>query len=166
MIRVLSLLFFAVITLSALNAKSYNYEIHFAVRSDNIDILKHLLVQYKEFINEKDQFGFTPLHLAVRKNDTQMVKYILGENPRVDTTDDFGDTPLIDGARNNNMDIVKLLICKGADKTIKNNENKSVMDFISLNKQYDAALFMQNPKCEDDINVKQQKLVEKLRKLE
>lgn len=152
--------------MSTLNAKSYNYEIHFAVRGDNIDILKHLLIQYKEFINEKDQFGFTPLHLAVRKNDTQMVKYILEFDPNLNSKDDFGDTPLIDGARNNNMDIVKLLICKGADKTIKNNEHKSVMDFISLNKQYDTALFMQNPKCDNDINMKQQKLVEKLRKLE
>lgn len=144
---------------------SYNQEIHNAIRGNDIEILKYITKQYNEYLNEKDPFGTTPLHLAVRKDDTQMIKFILAQNPIINTQDNFGDTPLIDSAKNNNMDIVKLLICYGADKDMKNTYGKSAMDFISKNEQYEIALFIQNPECDNTEKIKTNKLVEKLRKL-
>eukprot|EP01155_Anaeramoeba_flamelloides_P023544 Anaeramoba_flamelloidesa807767_185.p2 GENE.a807767_185~~a807767_185.p2 ORF type:complete len:130 (+),score=15.86 a807767_185:135-524(+) len=128
-------------------------------------MIEYLLKNSRKTINEKDDLGYTPIHLAVRKNETDIIKYLLKYNPDLNTMDKFGDTPLIDSARNNNIEVVKLLICGGADKYVKNNNGKTAMDFISDNKQYETALFMKNPKCNVDKEKEKKNLIEKLRKL-
>lgn len=164
MFKVLVLLY-SVVVFSSAFADDMDQELHNAVRNSNMDMLKYFLENKKSSINKKDDFGYTAIHLATRKNDLDSVRYILKFKPDLDTQDKFGDTPLIDGARNNNMDIVKLLVCAGADKSTKNNDGKTAMDFISANKQYETALFMQKPKCNEDNEKEKKDLVEKLRKL-
>lgn len=165
MFKILNLLFLNIVFLYALEVK-YQQEIHNAVRNNDMEMLKYILKDSSKYINEVDTLGYTPLHLAVRRDDTKMVEYILKFNPNTNTQDKFGDTPLIDGARNNNMDIVKLLVCKGALKDKKNINGKTALDFVSEKKQYETALFLQNPTCFDNLENDKKNLIEQLRKLE
>lgn len=166
MLKILVMVFSLAVLSTASGDYKTNQELHNAIRNSNMDMLKYFLKTSVNSINEKDDFGYTPIHLAVRKNDIEVVKLILEYKPQLDTQDKFGDTPLIDAARNNNMEIVKLLICKNANKNLTNNENKNALDFISKYKQYETALFVENPKCVQDNN-KQEKenLIKELRKL-
>lgn len=167
MIRVFVFILISTIFLKANEEVKYYQELHNAVRSDNMEILELSLKKFNNFINEKDQFGSTPLLLAVRKNHIDMVEAILKYKANVNIADKFGDTPLIESARNNNMEILKLLICADAKKDIKNKYAQSAMDFISKNKQYETALFLQDPKCENnDIIDKKTQLLNRLRELE
>ncbi len=166
MLKILTIIFISTFLLNAKETPKYTDEIHNAVRSNNIEILNHTIKKFKSSINKKDKFGFTPLHLAVRINDIKIVEELLKYKVEVNTKDNFGDTPLIESARINNMEILKLLICKGANKDEKNNQGQNVMNFISINKQYEVALFIQEPQCGEDITDKKKQLIDRLRELE
>ncbi|KAG5679309.1 hypothetical protein PVAND_008886 [Polypedilum vanderplanki] len=73
-------------------------------------------------VNEADAFGLTPLHLAVKRNSTNMVQVLLGnaENIELNALDDNGNSALNLSVENNNLEIIKLLINAGADIKIRN----------------------------------------------
>lgn len=103
--------------------------IHDIVREGNMLKLKQLLSISNETIDQKNLQGYTPLHIAVRKNDEGIVKLLLEYQSNTNTQDDFGDTPLIDAVRNKNQIIIELLICNEADINIKNKQNKKALEF-------------------------------------
>ncbi len=166
MLKVIVLLITAIVFSQASNDYKYDQDIHNAIRNNNVDAMKFLLSNSPEYLNEKDNYGYTPLHLAVRKGDIEIVKYLLSLKPDLNTQDKFGDTPLIDSARNNNIEISKILICSGAKQNIENNDNKIALDYISENKQYETALFFKKPECGGNNDDNKKELIEKLRKLQ
>jgi ankyrin repeat protein len=89
--------------------------IHHASKS-NIRLLNLLNILFEHPIMN----GSTPLHYVVRKDDIILTEFLLHNvDPNIRDTD--GNTPLHIAVITENIPIIKLLIRKGADITIQNN---------------------------------------------
>lgn len=59
--------------------------------------------------------GFTPLHMAIYREDIEKVKQYLGEGMEVESDSDSGATPMELAVATGNLELVKLLYENGAD---------------------------------------------------
>lgn len=97
------------------------------------DTFEQLVSKSKKFINQKNQNGDTPLHLALRNSGEGMmmnniVQILLNANPDLDIQNNQGNTPLHEAVINNHKtDILKQLITDSNLK-MRNNANKTPMD--------------------------------------
>ncbi|KAG6936827.1 protein phosphatase 1 regulatory subunit 27 [Chelydra serpentina] len=80
--------------------------LHEAVLSGNLDCVK-LLVRYGADIHQKDENGWTPLHVACSDGYTHIARYLISLGARLDATNDEGEKPsdLIDA---DSKDLVEL----------------------------------------------------------
>ena len=100
------------------------------------------LVQAGINLDVKNEYGETPLMMAVDKNNDAICKLLLTsefKNRKVADTrirDNNGETVLMRAVKNGNADIARLLIEHGADISAKNNDNKNVQEiaFFCKNK--------------------------------
>ncbi|RXJ85262.1 ankyrin repeat domain-containing protein [Arcobacter sp. CECT 8985] len=135
MIRYL-FIFFLLIFISGCVAPNFenkkvivNNNLSMALRTNNFDKVKQLIS--KNNINQKDNYGYTPLHIAARYNYIELAKYLLNNNlTKIDEKDDFKDTALLDAIKSKYIDMTKILICKGANINIKDKFNLSTKDYI------------------------------------
>ncbi|XP_065584249.1 putative ankyrin repeat protein RF_0381 [Artemia franciscana] len=110
--------------------------LHVAVGNYNLKICQ-LLVSNGATIDPRNSWQYTPLCLAVRRNDITVTSYLLenGANPNVDTyhyDDQVKESVLHIAARNSNFDICQLLISKGADVNCLTSNNETAL-MIALN---------------------------------
>ncbi len=86
--------------------------------------MAELLINRGAHVNEGNKSGMTPLHLAARGNNKELVKLLLANKADVNAKDNFGETPLYGAAwngesatwrKNKDKDIAELLINHGAD---------------------------------------------------
>ena len=71
-------------------------------------------------INGSNGLKSTPLHLAARGGNVEVVKYLLEQGANLQGLDNNKATPLITAAESGKVEIVKLLLEKGADPNAKN----------------------------------------------
>ncbi len=71
-------------------------------------------------VNIQNKYGWTPLHIAIRRNHRNMVEYLLDNGADINRVDGVGWTPLMEAVMDNMTDLCALLIERGADKSIKN----------------------------------------------
>ncbi len=88
--------------------------IHDAARDGNTNELKRLLDEGSD-IEERGQFGKTPLYLAVENGHTNTVKFLLSQGANVDVADGSTVRPIYEAARGSHVDIVRLLLEHGAN---------------------------------------------------
>ncbi len=79
----------------------------------------------REFENGMDPdiqniYGWTPLHIAIRRDRRDMVEYLLEQGADIDKVDGVGWTPLMEAVMDDMPEICAFLIEKGADVTIAN----------------------------------------------
>ncbi|XP_034646431.1 protein phosphatase 1 regulatory subunit 27 [Trachemys scripta elegans] len=80
--------------------------LHEAVLAGNLDCVK-LLVRYGADIHQKDENGWTPLHMACSDGYIHIARYLISLGARLDATNDEGEKPsdLIDA---DSKDLVEL----------------------------------------------------------
>jgi cytohesin len=78
-----------------------------------------LLLQRTD-INVQDKDGYTPLFLATRSQNVQMIAVLISKGSDVNIKNKLGNTPLYEAVRRVNLNIVKLLCSKGADVNVQN----------------------------------------------
>ena len=71
-------------------------------------------------INIQNNYGWTLLHITIRREETQMVELLLEKGADIDRVDGVGWTPLMEAIMDDKPSLCKLLVEKGADKTIAN----------------------------------------------
>ena len=89
-----------------------------------------ILLEHKFDINRQNELGETPLHIAVAKNDEELVNLIIKHDPRTDLVtnkDDFTVMNYAEICGNNN--IIKLIDDLN-QKNLKNKIKSEVVDFI------------------------------------
>ncbi len=109
---------------------------------NNIEILKQVeelvynndLEAFKAFINSledvnvQEKYGWTPLHLAIRRGREEMVRYLVEEkNADINIQDNAGWTPLMEAIMDDFPNIVKYLVEKGADLSIANKRGATAL---------------------------------------
>ncbi|VDD85940.1 unnamed protein product [Enterobius vermicularis] len=95
-----------------------------AFKIGQIEIVKLLLERGTE-ANIKDEFGRTPLHLALQNGCLSLVKYLIYKGAEVNSKDDCKRTPLHYAAANNQIDVLRYLTDKKADVEAKDKDRVS-----------------------------------------
>ena len=68
----------------------------------------------------QNNYGWTLLHITIRREETAMVELLLNMGADIDKVDGVGWTPLMEAIMDDKPALCKLLVEKGADKTIAN----------------------------------------------
>jgi len=89
------------------------------VYKDDFDRFKKE-VDALEDINIQNKYGWTLLHIAIRRDRRDMVEYLLEKGADIDKVDGVGWTPLMEAIMDDKPELCKYLVEKGADKTIAN----------------------------------------------
>ncbi|HEY9129789.1 MAG TPA: ankyrin repeat domain-containing protein [Sulfurovum sp.] len=71
-------------------------------------------------VNLQNRYGWTPLHIAIRRDRRDMVAYLLEQGADINKTDGVGWTPLMEAVMDDMPELCAFLIEKGADVTIAN----------------------------------------------
>jgi ankyrin repeat protein len=71
-------------------------------------------------INIQNNYGWTLLHITIRREETKMVEFLLDKGADIDRVDGVGWTPLMEAIMDDKASLCKLLVDRGADKTIAN----------------------------------------------
>jgi len=78
------------------------------------------MVLLLEDINIVNKYGWTLLHITIRRDRRDMVAFLLDNGADIDKVDGVGWTPLMEAIMDEMTELVKYLIEKGADKSIAN----------------------------------------------
>ena len=71
-------------------------------------------------VNLQNKYGWTPLHMAIRRDRRDMVAYLLEQGADIDRVDGVGWTPLMEAVMDDMPELCAFLLEKGADVTIAN----------------------------------------------
>ena len=89
------------------------------------NIKRYIKNKYNMQINENDEFGLSPIHIAAREGKLKDLAYILKSSINIDLQcKNKKNTPLHYAAEWNKIEAVNFLLDHGADKNIKNINNK------------------------------------------
>jgi len=78
------------------------------------------LVDELDDINIQNNYGWTLLHITIRRDQREMVEYLLEKGADINKQDGVGWTPLMEAIMDDKPELCKYLVEKGADKTIAN----------------------------------------------
>jgi ankyrin repeat protein len=76
-------------------------------------------------VNIQNKYGWTPLHVAIRRDRRDMVTYLLEQGADIDKVDGVGWTPLMEAVMDDMPELCAFLLEKGADVSIKNKRGGS-----------------------------------------
>uniref|UniRef100_A0A2K6C533 Euchromatic histone lysine methyltransferase 1 n=3 Tax=Cercopithecinae TaxID=9528 RepID=A0A2K6C533_MACNE len=98
-----------------------------AAENNHLEAVKYL-IKAGALVDPKDAEGSTCLHLAAKKGHYEVVQYLLSNGQMdVNCQDDGGWTPMIWATEYKHVDLVKLLLSKGSDINIRDNDNGTVV---------------------------------------
>jgi uncharacterized protein len=89
------------------------------VYNNDITTFKKMASELED-INIQNKYGWTLLHITIRRERTEMVEFLLENGADIDRVDGVGWTPLMEAIMDDKPSLVKLLVDNGADKTIAN----------------------------------------------
>ena len=81
---------------------------------------------FKEMVNKLDdinivnKYGWTLLHITIRRDRRDMVAFLLENGADINKIDGVGWTPLMEAIMDEMTELVKFLVEQGADKSIAN----------------------------------------------
>jgi ankyrin repeat protein len=89
-------------------------EIHDAVQQGEIEPVKTLVEENIELANLADEFGQTPLHLAVFGNQNEIAEYLISKDADINALNGVNQSVLLYAAYVDNGEMVEMLIAQGA----------------------------------------------------
>lgn len=109
----------------------YEYDaLYVAIENKHLKIIEFLLNKKAEINQVYDEEGTTPLVLACKLNDVEIVKALLRHGADVNgvklAETDYSLTPLFVAIENDNINLVKLLLDAGADRNLKDRNGNSL----------------------------------------
>lgn len=116
--------------------------LHYAVHAGQIEVVR-LLLENGADVNIRDKRDRTPLHQAVRADDSSELIDLLVENGAdLEACDYNGCTPLLLAAKTGRFDDLKKLVNLGADLTAEDDQGLSVDSYARLNQHADIRSFL------------------------
>ena len=93
---------------------------------NNVVILAEILLDRGADITTKDENGYTALHLAVKNDFKEMVKWLLDRGADIEQiTDDSEQTAVHIAAKNGCMEVLELLLERGGNVNARDKSNKT-----------------------------------------
>ena len=99
------------------------------VRSRNLDLLNKIIVD-DSIIDKPNYKGETPLHIACKSGDKEIVSYLLNHNAFIHSKTNQDETPIFYAVRGMYLDIIDLLLSKGATLDTKSKFGDTAYDLI------------------------------------
>ena len=90
-----------------------------------------LLVRHGTDVNVQDSYGFTPLHVSVRKGRENLIKLLLANKVDVNIQDEHGYTPLHFSVKERNENLCRLLLEHNADVNIQDRYGNKPLDWCA-----------------------------------
>ena len=78
------------------------------------------MVSALDSINIQNKYGWTLLHITIRRDRRDMVSFLLENDADINQIDGVGWTPLMEAIMDEMTELVALLVKRGADKSIAN----------------------------------------------
>jgi len=117
--------------------------LHCAALGGNMDLVRCCVEQCKGFdVNAKTTDGFTPLFMAVDKNNFEVVQYLVNLGADINAVDSFGRSPLLYAAKQSFVELAKYLVDKGADVNHKDNEGSSILHWAVFSAQPEITQYL------------------------
>ena len=110
---------FVPFALFAASAAEVPVDIHEAVRSGNVEKIETAL-KSGEDVNSPDNWGRTPLIVALQQRQAPVVEMLIDRGASVATTDAWGRTPLLVATQLKNTAAIRLLLEKKSDVNAAN----------------------------------------------
>lgn len=89
------------------------------VYDNDFDKFKEMVVALED-INIQNKYGWTLLHITIRRDRQDMVKFLLQNGADINRINGVGWTPLMEAIMDDMTELVKLLVESGANKSIAN----------------------------------------------
>lgn len=96
------------------------FEIFEKIVYDNDFELFKSEVQKLSDINIQNKYGWTLLHIAIRRDRADMVNFLLDNGADINKIDGVGWTPLMEAIMDDMLNLCRILVNRGADKSIAN----------------------------------------------
>jgi ankyrin repeat protein len=101
---------------------------HLAAKVGNENILRML---DRNFINDKDNKGYTPLHYAVEYGHVKAAKFLIEAGVSINEQDNNGITALHIAVNNKSIELIDLLILWGANVNCMDNRSNTPLSIAS-----------------------------------
>jgi ankyrin repeat protein len=101
---------------------NFEFPLHKACQQGNLDKVKDLaegITSTRKNVNEKDDFGWTPLFYAVESAHTSIVTYLISQKASVRLRDNDSRNLLHHAAIGNNPTLIQTLASLGCDANLK-----------------------------------------------
>jgi len=115
--------------------------------------LCEFLIQRGADVNAKDKWGQTPLYLAIRNDDSDIMNILITNGAEVDIKHaggETGETALHNAARLGKKNVVELLIAKGADINAKDKQDHTPL-YVAVNHDYGVVELLINKGADSSI---------------
>lgn len=103
---------------SGRNSRGKTALVH-AVRYNQTEVAAILCQHGPPLVNEKDESGNTPLHIAAQSCSSSMARLLIANGARINETNDLGETPLCVASQSNRREVATVLIENGASVDTK-----------------------------------------------
>ncbi|MDN5204675.1 ankyrin repeat domain-containing protein [Fulvivirgaceae bacterium BMA10] len=117
-------------TVSSTESKVPSISIHAAAFTGNVKAIEQYITA-KTDLNEKDQYGSSPLIIASTFGKTEVAKALIDGGADMNVRSADGSTPLHTAAFFCRKEIVEALLAAGADTRLKNNYGATALESIS-----------------------------------
>ncbi|VDN23433.1 unnamed protein product [Cylicostephanus goldi] len=100
-----------------------------AAKADDVTTITDIYSRRPELLNQTDQhLGMTALHWAIDSGCDKVVQFLISKDTDVNAVDPEGNTPLHFAAYCHRQSAAEVLISKGADRTIRNNDGQTAAE--------------------------------------
>lgn len=132
---------------AALNERDSNGNsaLIYALTLENESIVRALILASREWINVPNNYGQTPLMVAIASTDHMYVSTVMENSPNVNARDVAGNTPLSLVVMQRDVALAKKLIQKGARATFKYKDGNNILQQAVVNNDYEmVSMIVQN----------------------
>jgi ankyrin repeat protein len=127
--------------------------LHYSIKLGRPEFAETILdVGVKIAVNSGNNYCQTPLMLAARKGNTQLVAKLINADASLDTLDNNCRSALLLATRAGHHGVVEVLLAAGADKQLMGSHHKTPLIYAISNNRLDLVRLLVNEGAEKDPN--------------